>query len=46
MDTLEEFKYGETRTYWHDMKLEHANDGIVELIMDSNDSYLPGDYED
>ena len=45
MDTVEEFKYGET-CYWRDMKLEFANDGIVELIMDSKDGYLPEGYED
>ena len=44
MDALEEFKKGET--YWGYMKLEHATDGIVELIMDYDDSNLPADYED
>ena len=46
MDTVEKFKYGDTQTDWNDVKLEHANDGIVELIIDSKDGYLPADYED
>ena len=42
MDTLQEFKCG-----GNDIpELEHANDGIVELIMDSKDGNLPADYED
>ena len=46
MDTVEKFKCGHIQNYWKTVKLEHGNDGIVELIIDSKDGYLPEDYED